>query len=130
MADAKMSVTIELQGSTMMTPQECGENPDNYDRNFMLLSVKSYDKKTKKFFFRKEPLEFKTRKCIPASQVIKMSTEAYEYMTSISCPEWFIPKGGISKWKAMSPEQRLEAHLDRTCKALGGKSYTYVVFGD
>lgn len=130
MADAKLSVTIELQGSTMMTPQECGENPDNYDRNFMLLSIKTYDKKTKKFFYRKEPLEFKTRKCKPATQVLKISQEAYEYMTSTACPEWFINQGGIHKWRHLTPEQRLEMHLDRTCKAVGGKSYTYVIFGD
>lgn len=130
MADAKLSLTIELQGSTMMSPQECGENPDNYDRNWMLLSVKSYDKKTKKFFYRKEPLEFKTRKCKPATQVIKMSQEAYDYMTSIVCPEWFINQGGIHKWRRLSPEQRLEMHLERTCKALGGKAYSYVIFGD
>lgn len=130
MADAKLSLTIELQGSTMMSPQECGENPDNYDRNWMLLSVKSFDKKTKKFFYRKEPLEFKTRKCKPATQVIKMSQEAYDYMTSIACPEWFINQGGIHKWKQLSPEQRLELHLERTCKAMGGKSYSYSIFGD
>ena len=130
MADAKLSLTIELQGNTMMSPQECGENPDNYDRNFMLLPVKTYDKKTKKFFYRKEPLEFKTRKCKPATQVIKMSQEAYDYMTSIACPEWFIHQGGIHKWKQLSPEQRLELHLERICKAMGGKSYSYSIFGD
>ena len=130
MIDVKLSVTIELQGNTMMTPQECGENPENYDRNWMLLSVRTFDKKTKKFFYRKEPLEFKTRKCIPAQQVLKMSSESYEYMTSTACPDWFIPQGGIHKWKQLSPEQRLELHLDRTCKALRGKSYSYVVFND
>lgn len=131
MSTVKLSVTIVLPGSTMMTSQECDENPqENYENNFILLSVKKYDYKTKKSFFRKEPLEFKTRKCVDAQQVIKMSDEAYENMTSVSCPEWFIPKGGINAWKKMSKEQRLEAHLDRVCKAMGGKSYTYAVFSD
>ena len=130
MADVKLSVTIELPGSTMMTPQECGENPENYDRNWMLLSVKTFDNKTKKYFYRKEPLEFKTRKCKPATQVIKMSQEAYEYMTSTMCPEWFVYQGGIHKWKQFTPEQRLELHLERLRKAVGGRAYTYVVFGD
>lgn len=133
MADAKLSVTIELQGSTIITSQECEENPDplkNFDRNFMVLSTRCYDKKTKKFCNKKEPLVFYTSKCIPAHQVIKMSNEAYESMISTTCPEWFMPQGGINKWKRLTPEQRLEAHLDRTCKSLKGKSYSYVIFGD
>ena len=130
MIDVKLSVTIVLPGSTMLTPQECGENPDNYDRNWMLLSVKTFDKKTKKYFYRKEPLEFKTRKCINAQQVLKMSTEAYEYMISSSCPEWYINKGGIHRWKQLSPDERLNLHLERTCKALKGLAYSYVIFND
>ena len=51
MIDVKLSVTIELQGNTMMTPQECGENPENYDRNWMLLFVRTFDKKTKNKFY-------------------------------------------------------------------------------
>lgn len=131
MADAKLSVTIMLPGSNMMTSQECEENPtENYKRNLLILSVKHYDSKAKTSFYKKEPLVFLTRKSVPAQQVLKMSNEAYEYMISGSCPEWFIPQGGISKWKHMNAEQRLEAHLTRTCKALGGLSYTYTVFND
>lgn len=128
MSTIKLSVTVELQGSTMMTPQVCGENPENYDVNRVFLSVKHYDKKTRKSFYRTEPLFFETRKCIPAHQSINMSEEAYEYMISQACPEWY--PLGISKWKKLSPEERLELHLERTCKALNGKSYTYVIFGD
>lgn len=128
MVTIKLSVTIELQGSKMMTPQECGENPKNYDDNKLLLSVKHFDKKTKKFYYRTEPLNFKTRKSVPAQQSINMSDEAYEYMTSQACPEWY--PFGINKWKKLSATERLELHLDRVCKGLNGKSYTYVVFGD
>ena len=131
MSTVKLSVTIVLPGSVMMTSQECEENPqENYDRNFMLLQVKKYDYKTKKSYFKKEPLEFKTRKCKDATQVIKMYEEAYEYMTSVACPEWYLPMGGINKWKKLSKEQRLEEHLNRLCKAMGGKSYTYAVYPD
>lgn len=128
MEDIKMSVTIELQGSKMMTPQECGENPKNYDRHFMMLDVKHYDKKTKKTYYRKEPLNFRTRKYIPAHQSINMSQDAYDYMISASCPEWYYK--GISQWKKLSIDERLNLHLDRLCKGLNGKGYTYVVFGD
>lgn len=128
MTTIKLSVTIELQGNTMMSPQECGKNPENYNWNKLLLSVKHYDKKTKKSFYKTEPLHFQTRKCIPAHQSINMSQEAYDYMTSQSCPDWY--PLGINKWKKLSPTERLELHLERTCKALRGTSYTYVVFGD
>lgn len=128
MSTIKLSVTIELPGSTMMTPQECGKNPNNYDKHLIILSVKQWDKRTKKAFYKREPLVFKTRKCFPAQQSINMSEDAYNYMVSASCPEWY--PFGISKWKKLSPTERLEIHLDRTCKALNGKSYTYVVFGE
>lgn len=128
MSNIKLSVTIELPGSTMMSPQECGENPENYNRVRILLSVKHWDKKTKKAFYKVEPLEFKTRKCVPAQQSINMTDEAYEYMTSQACPEWYYL--GVGKWKKLSKIERLEQHLERTCKALKGISYTYVVFGE
>lgn len=131
MTTIKLSVTIVLPGSTMMTSQECEQNPkDNYVSHKMMLSIKHFDKKTKKAFYKREPLEFKTRKCIPAQQVLKMSEEAYDYMISSSCPDWYLMRGGISKWKKLSPKERLELHLDRTCKSLGGISYTYAIFGD
>ena len=128
MSTIKLSVTIELQGRKMMTPQECGQNPKNYNSHLVMLNVRHYDKKTKKSFYRMEPLAFTTRKCVPAMKSINMSDEAYDYMTSQSCPEWY-PQG-INKWKKLSKEERLELHLDRTCKAFDGKSYTYTVFDD
>lgn len=130
MSDLKLSVTIELQGSVMMTPQECGENPENYNGHTTVLNVKHYDKKTKKSFYRKEVVKYQTRKCIPAYQSINMSQESYDYMTSTACPEWFMPKGGLKIWKNLSKKQRLEEHLTRTCEALNGKSYTYIVYDD
>jgi hypothetical protein len=125
----KLSVTIVLPGSTMMTSQECDENPqENYKKNCILLSVKRYDNKTKKSYYVTERLDFKTRKCIPAQQVIRMTDEAYDYMTSSACPEWYA--FAINKWRKMSKIERLEEHLDRLCKSLGGLSYTYVIFKD
>lgn len=130
MSNVKMSVTIELPGSTMMTPQECGENPKNYKKQVQVLSIKAYDAKAKKSSFKKEKIEYRTRKCIPAYQSINMTEEAYEYMISSLCPEWYAPMGGINKWKKLPIKERLQLHLDRTCKSLGGISYTYVVFGE
>jgi hypothetical protein len=47
-------------------------------------------------------------------------------MISKECPYFSKPKD----WARMSKIKRLEAHLEETCKALGGISYTYQVFED
>lgn len=128
MNNIKLSVTIVLPGSTMMTSQECEQNPMNYNDNFLLLTVKKYDPKTKKTYFKKEPLNFKTRGCYDAQQVIKMSDVAYDYMTSSMCPEWY--PFGINQWKRLPAEARLKEHLNKVCKDLKGKSYSYIIFDD
>ena len=131
MSNVKLSVTIVLPGRTMMTSQECEKNPKvNYRRHVIMLPVKRFDDKSKKAFTKNEPLEFHTRKCQKAKQVIRMSDEAYEYMTSVTCPEWFFPIGGPNQWKKLSNIQRLEYHLDRVCASLGGISYTYDIYKD
>lgn len=129
MSTVKLSVTIVLPGSTMMSSQECDENPkENYNKHRVLLSVKHFDKKTRKTFYKKEAIEFQTRKCIPAQQVLKMSEEAYKAMVSEMCPVWFMPN--VSKWKRLSKEARLHEHLDRLCESMQGLYYTYAVFDD
>ena len=60
-------------------------------------------------------------------QTIKLCKEAYDYMISPTIPSWFhSPK----EWKKMSDVQRLEAHLTRTAKHFGGKSFTYQIVDD
>ena len=62
---------------------------------------------------------------VPCSQSINLTYNAYNYMTSEERPEWF--KG---PWKQMKKEQRLNAHLNRICESLNGKSYSYHVLED
>ena len=62
---------------------------------------------------------------VPCSQSINLTYDAYNYMTSEEKPEWF--KG---PWKQMKKEQRLNAHLNRICESLNGKSYSYHVLED
>lgn len=59
---------------------------------------------------------------IPCQQTIKLTQDAYDYMTFTEQPYWF--KG---PWKLMTKKQRLEAHLQRTCEDRHGKSYTYSI---
>lgn len=62
---------------------------------------------------------------IPCQQNIKLTQDAYDYMTSLEQPYWF--KG---PWKLMTKKQRLEVHLQRMCEDRGGKSYTYSILSE
>ena len=69
-----------------------------------------------------------------AQQSIKMSRDAYNYMTSTEVPGWFIPfkpiKARAKEWSSLTPKQRLELHLARTCRHFNGKSFTYQIVND
>lgn len=60
---------------------------------------------------------------VPASKKINLTVDAYDYMISSERPEWYFKKD----WVLLSPIQRLELHLQRTCEHEGGKSFTYSV---
>lgn len=62
---------------------------------------------------------------IPCQQNVKLTQDAYDYMTSIEQPYWF--KG---PWKLMTKKQRLEVHLQRICEDRRGKSFTYSILED
>lgn len=120
MNDIKVSLTIVLKGSTMLSEQECSKNPkESYDYNTLVVE----DPKTKK----RETLHYQTRKCENARQSIQMTKEAYNYMIDKSaCPEW----EKMFFWTKMSKKQRLESHLKRTMEYFGGISFSYEVFED
>lgn len=63
---------------------------------------------------------------VPASKRINLTVDAYNYMTSAERPEWYFKKD----WVLLSPIQRLELHLQRTCEHNGGKSFTYSILED
>ena len=59
---------------------------------------------------------------VSCQQTIKLTQDAYDYMTSPEQPYWF--KG---PWKLMTKKQRLEAHLQRICDDREGTSCTYSI---
>lgn len=63
---------------------------------------------------------------IPCSKSIKMTYDAYDYMTSTEMPTWYHKKD----WKRLTPTQRLELHLQRTCDVNNGTSFTYSILED
>ena len=144
MSEIKLSLSIELRGSTMFSKEECLKTTHKVIekktkagkvyRKTIEVKVEDWDKMEKHSMrvtdangTNQKIITFKTRKCKPATQSLNMSKEAYEYMIDEdSCPSWSKPK----KWAAMSEKERLEAHLQRVVKHLGGISYTYQMFAD
>ena len=63
---------------------------------------------------------------IPASKGIKLTYDAYEYMTSREVPDWYYKKD----WARLSSIQRLEIHLNRIMEANHGTSFTYSILED
>lgn len=121
----KISLTIELEGSTLVRKSE----PE-----IIKYSVTKRDLEPNKKWKGKDGLKivrnarFKHYSLIakPTSHHINICTEAYKYMTSNECPYWAKPK----VWAIMSETQRLEAHLQRICEHVGGKSFTYEILED
>lgn len=140
MSEIKLSLSIELQGSTMFSKEECLKTiqkvitTKNDRKRTVTKVVEDWDKMNKHTIrvtdtnsTNPEIITFHTRKCKPATQSLNISKEAYEYMIGKdSCPSWSKP----GKWAAMSEKERLEAHLQRTVEHLRGISYTYQVFED
>lgn len=144
MSEIKLSLSVELQGSTMFSKEECLKTTrkviekkakaGKIYKKTIEVKVEDWDKMEKHSMrvanmngTSPEIITFRTRKCKPATQSLNMSKEAYEYMIDKdSCPSWSKP----GKWAAMSEKGRLESHLQRTAEHLGGISYTYQVFGD
>lgn len=127
MNETKLNLNIVLPSRTLLSAKECAENPkESFEKQVVRVESSTFDKKKKKFIKTVEYLDIHVRKCRTASQSINMTKEAYDYMVSKECPYFANPKD----WVRMSKVKRLEAHLEETCKALGGISYTYQVFED
>lgn len=123
MNEIKVSVSITLQGSVMLTQAEAEQLEKNkVGTGYELTRIRVNDKKG-----NVDVINARTRKSRSVTQTISICKEAYDYMTNKdSCPS------NIKQfmWAKMKSAQRLEAHLDLMCKYLKGISYTYKVFDD
>lgn len=118
MDNIKVSLTITLPGSVMISQQEA-ENKPNECLNHQSIVVS--DNKSA------ERINFYTRKCVTASQHINISKESFDYMTSKrEVPYWDTPRN----WSARSIKGRLESHLEKMCLHLGGISFTYEILSE
>lgn len=107
----------------MLSEQECSKNPkkkkDCYD--YFRIEVKGDKGKNK------EIVNVAVRKSRTVKQNIKLSKEAYDYMTdSRICPDPKLKKG----WGSYSIQQRLEYHCRQIAEALGAIGFSFEVLDD
>ena len=116
MENAKVRLSIILPGSTMFSKESSLKNdrpdPEKHHKEFMKIS-------DGKGHF--ETITINTRKCIPATQVISISEDAYNYFISDVNPEY------RNDWKSMSKDARLYWHMTEIAKSMGGKMLDYKV---
>ena len=137
----KVNLSIVLQGSTMLSEQECSKqlkdtiikkgkkkiitktvyNKENNTENRIFLDYKDNDG-----IRHREPLFFMTRNTIPCKKSINISKEAYDYMVSAECPAW----EKMGEWKQLSRIKRLTSHMQRICDNERGISFEFQIFED
>lgn len=116
--ETKVKLDIIIPGCQMYSEKECKKNANTTQHVFSVYN--KTERKNKQF-------RYFTRNCIPATQSINISKDSYDYMTSLDSKPIGI---SLNNWKRMSKIKRLENHLAQTCEALGGLSFTYIIFED
>lgn len=121
--EIKVSLSVTLQGSVMLSQEQAKalekeKEGTGYDTFNMRVEDKKSDGKKDV-----QTITVKTRKNKPASQSLNLSMDAYNYMVSNEAPYFVKPRD----WERLTKKQRLEAHLKRIVKELGGVSFTYAV---
>lgn len=111
-------------------------DPNKYDKHILEVddSRGNYDRIT-----------FFTRKTIPASQIIKISKQAYDYYVSNDAPSSYKvpPTFKISRkqfqegvrpatvaWSRLSKEEKIAYHLRELCLSLGGQLESFEILND
>jgi len=140
MSTSKIRLSIVLPGRTLLSQEETcklqtvtvKENgkpvvkngklatkdivlPDNH--KFDHFEVKVMDKG------KPEVLKIATRKCRPATQVVSLSEEAYDYFTDSSTTPYKF-KG---LWKNLTANQKIQWHCQQIAEAMGGRLDSFVV---
>lgn len=131
MVEPKLSLILVLPGSIMISQQVAENKPEFTEEHKMVF--KSY--KSKK---DKEPdvVTFRTRKSIPAKQVLKMSQEAYEAMLETSTSPKYNKviaksKGKLIRvWDTMSEDAKIRKHCELIAHDMGAIDFSFNVLGD
>lgn len=130
MVEPKLSLTLVLQGSSMVSQQEAENKPKEFtELNF--LNIKSYNRKLKK-----ETITFRTRKNVTVRQVLKMSQEAYEAMLEEPTNPKYNKvvakvKGKLIRvWDTMSEESRIKKHCELIAHDMNALDFSFNVLED
>lgn len=132
MVEPKLSLILVLPGSIMVSQQVAENKPEELtEENKMLL--KGYKSKKDKSH---EVITFRTRKSIPARQVLKMSQETYEAMLEESTSPKYNKivakvKGKLIRvWDTMSEDARIKKHCELIAHDMGAIDFSYNILGD
>lgn len=122
MVEPKLSLTLVLQGRTIVSQQDAAENAE-------LLNNESVKFITDKHW---ETIHFKTRKCYPAKQVLKMSKEAYFNILNTPTDPKFNRKVNKKQrvWDTFSEDKRIKLHCALIAHDLKALSFDYFVLED
>lgn len=125
MVEPKLSLILVLPGSTMVSQQVAENKPKKLIKKGKLKK----DKSSKDSVFR-------TKKLIPAKQVLKMSQEAYEDMLGTSTNPKYNKVVAKSKgklirvWDTMSEDARIRKHCELIAHDMGAIDFSFNVLGD
>ena len=132
MVEPKLSLTFVLPGSTMISQQVAENKPEELTEEHKML-FKSYKSKKDK---GPDVITFRTRKSIPAKQVLKISQEAYEAMLEESTSPKYNKviakvKGKLIRvWDTMSEDARIKKHCAIIAHDLGATDFTFNILGE
>lgn len=122
MSEIKVNLNLTLPGSVLLSEQECSRNSKKKDC-YDYFRMEVGDAKGK----NKEVINVAVRKSKTVKQNIKLSKEAYDYMTDKSvCPNPKLKK----EWEKYSINQRLQYHCGQIAEALGAIGFTFEVLDD
>ena len=132
MVEPKLSLILVLPGSIMVSQQMAENKPEELTEEHKML-FKSYKSKKDK---SPEVITFRTRKSIPARQVLQMSKEAYKAMleepTSPKYSKIVAKVKGkpIRVWDTMSEDARIKKHCELIAHDMGAIDFSYNILDD
>lgn len=122
----QLKVLLTINGIEGATLHSKGKSKISFVIRKRDMFAKEYTGKDADKIIRRGVRRVMNLEAVPASKKINLTVDAYDYMTSSERPEWYFKKD----WVLLSPTQRLELHLQRTCEHEGGKSFTYNILED
>lgn len=128
MVEPKLSLTLVLPGSTMVSKQVASNKPEEFTKEEKVF-VRNQKNKV-------ECVKFNTRICNTARQVLKMTQEAYDAMLQEPSNAKYNKvvgkvKGKIIRvWDTMSEDARIRKHCEKIAHDFRAIDFDYQVLGE